>query len=549
MIYGKTEGIPSKHIKTVEKLYSRKSKSDYVISLDIARIICNFSFQTGRQLALLLSRKGDIEYVIIGTSDSIMIPVLSRFRLTPGRLRGLRLVHTHPTHIGVDNDDLTDMALLRLDSVTAINYDEKGEPDLMQTAYILPNGNGIDFGVLEDSDPFNQRIDYLSFIDSLDDEILRNTEQLHTTKDKEYAVLTGCFLKKDEIETHMAELQELSRSAGVGVVAVAPQKRSQINPKFVIGTGALRDIVIKALRLGAEYIIFDNELSPSQSRAISQFTELKIIDRTQLILDIFAKRAKSNDGKLRVELAQLKYILPRLSSRDDSLSRLTGGIGGRGPGETKLEIDKRRISDRIAFLSKKLKDLEKSRNVARAKRKKEGLPVVSIIGYTNAGKSTLLNRLTNSDIYADNLLFATLDTSSKRIRFPQERDVIITDTVGFIRDLPSNLAGAFKSTLEELGEADLFLHVVDCSDKNFKKHIKSVEKVLEEMDFLETERLIVFNKIDLIDDEELRQLENTYNNAVFVSAFDRNTFTTMLNKIKYFFFKEGINWDENYDIK
>ncbi len=548
MIYGKLEGIQSKYLKILERLSSRKSRSDNVISLDIARIMCSYSLATGRQVAILLSRKGDIEYIISGTSDEIVIPALSRFNLVAGRLRGLRLVHTHPSGKGVDNDDITDMALLRLDSVTALNYDNQGEPRKMETAYLLPNGSGAEYSFLYDYDPFNQKIDYISFIEALDDEILQKTESLHKIKNTTYAVLTGCFTKKDNINSNMAELSELARSAGVEVAAIMPQKRNEINPKYVVGTGALKEIVIKALYMGAEYIIFDNELSPSQSRAISEFTELKILDRTQLILDIFAKRATSNDGKLRVELAQLRYILPRLSARDDALSRLRGGIGGRGPGETKLEIDKRRISDRIAFLSKKLKDLEKSRFIGRSKRQKNNLPVVSIIGYTNAGKSTLLNKLTNSEVYADNLLFATLDTSSKRIRFPKERDVIITDTVGFIRDLPKNLQGAFKSTLEELGQADLFLHVIDASDINKEKHIKSVEQVLEELDFINTERLLVFNKIDLISDEELRYLENNYNKAVFVSAYNRDTFATMLNKIEYFFFKEGIDWSSSYDI-
>ena len=309
----------------------------------------------------------------------------------------------------------------------------------------------------------------------------------------------------------------------------------------MVGPGKLREAVIKALLTGAEYIVFDNSLSPSQSRAVSEFTELKILDRTQLILDIFARRAKSNEGKIRVELAQLKYILPRLNVKDDSLSRLTGGIGGRGPGETKLEIDKRRITDRIAFLNDKLKKAEQSRDIQRARREKNSLPVVSIIGYTNAGKSTLLNSLTKSDVYADDLLFATLDTSSKRIRFPKERDVIITDTVGFIRDLPPNLAGAFKSTLEELYNADMFLQVVDVSDKHFRKHIKSVEKVLEEMELLDKERLLVFNKIDKLTEEELEEIEKEYKDAVFVSAYNRKSFDNMLIKISYYFFKEGMD--------
>ena len=548
MIYGKTEGVAPKHLKILERLAKRRSHGNNTVSLEVSRLLCEYSLATGRQGAVLLSRLGDVEYVISGTPDEIMIPVLSRFRLAPGRLRGLRLIHTHPSGKGIDPDDLADMALLRLDSVTVLGYDQKGEPRVMETVYLIPEGSGTEYDYLEDRDPFNQKIDYPAFIEALDDEISAKTDSMHLVKNTSYAVLTGCFTKKDNMTPYMTELAELARSAGVGVAAVMPQKRNAPHPKYMIGPGALRDIVIKALWSGAEYIIFDNELSPSQARAAAEFIELKIIDRTQLILDIFAKRAKSNDGKLRVELAQLRYMLPRLSGRDDALSRLTGGIGGRGPGETKLEIDKRRITDRIAFLSGKLKALEKSRDTQRLKRKRSSIPVVSIIGYTNAGKSTLLNRLTNYGVYADDFLFATLYTSSTRIRFPKERDVIVTDTVGFIRDLPANLAGAFKSTLEELGEADLFLHVVDASDQSRDKHIKAVENVLEEMDFINKERIIVFNKTDLLTDEELRELENKHPKAVFVSALDRSTFAVMLYKIQYYFFKEGIDWEAEDDI-
>ena len=506
--------------------------------------LCLYSYETGRQLGLIINRSGSIEYVLAGTSDSITIPVLTRFKLAPGRLRGLRLIHTHPKGDGLDNDDMADLALLRLDSVTACAMDEKGYPKFMETAYITPpdiNDIETKFGYLEDSDPYNQKTDYPLFIEALDDEIERKTIGLHTAKTGEYAVLTGVFKSKEESEIYLDELEELARSAGINVISRIYQVKKGIHPKYVVGPGKLREAVIKALLTGAEYIVFDNSLSPSQSRAVSEFTELKILDRTQLILDIFARRAKSNEGKIRVELAQLKYILPRLNVKDDSLSRLTGGIGGRGPGETKLEIDKRRITDRIAFLNDKLKKAEQSRDIQRARREKNSLPVVSIIGYTNAGKSTLLNSLTKSDVYADDLLFATLDTSSKRIRFPKERDVIITDTVGFIRDLPPNLAGAFKSTLEELYNADMFLHVVDVSDKHFRKHIKAVENVLEEMELLDKERLLVFNKIDKLTEEELEEIEKEYKDAVFVSAYNRKSFDNMLIKISYYFFKEGMD--------
>lgn len=543
MIYGNLEGIPQKIVKQIEKLDHKKSQGNNIISIDLLKQLCSYSKETGRQLGLLINRIGVVEYVLIGNYDSIMIPVLSRFKLAPGRLRGLRLIHTHPKGDSLDHDDMADLALLRLDSVSAVSINNDGYPNKIDTAYILPpelEKNETAFGYLEDNDPYNQITDYPLFIEALDDEIAKKTASMHVVKDGEYGVLTGVFKSKEECDIYLDELEELARSAGVNIIARMPQIKKDIHPKYIVGPGKLREAVIKALLTGAEYIIFDNSLSPSQSRAVSEFTELKILDRTQLILDIFAKRAKSNEGKIRVELAQLKYILPRLNVKDDSLSRLTGGIGGRGPGETKLEIDKRRISDRIAFLNDKLKKAEQSRNIQRIRREKNSIPIVSIIGYTNAGKSTLLNSLTKSEVYADNLLFATLDTSSKRIRFPKERDVIITDTVGFIRDLPQNLAGAFKSTLEELHNADMFLHVVDVSDKHFKKHIKSVETVLEEMNLMEKERVLVFNKIDKLSQEELENIEEEYKGAVFVSALKRKTFDNMLMKIGYFFFKEGI---------
>lgn len=538
ILYGKTEGLPQNLIKRFQKIESKKSSDSGVISVELGKELCRLSFEARRQVGLVINRLGNVEYVIIGTSDDIEIPLLSRFKLTPGGLRGLRFIRTSLNEKTIDEDDKTDISLLRLDSLTVINVNSEGLPRKMDTIHLLPPSSEEDFGHLEDKDVYNQKINYSAFIEALEDEITSKTEALHEIKQKEYAVLTGYFKSKETASFNLEELAELARSAGVGVVAEMPQIKHEIHPKYLVGPGRLKEAVIKALSSGAEYLIFDNNLTPSQSRSIGEFTELKVIDRTQLILDIFAKRAKSGEGKLRVELAQLKYILPRLSARDDSLSRLTGGIGGRGPGETKLEVDKRRVSDRITFLTEKLKKIEKGRDTQRVMRKRNDIPVVSIIGYTNAGKSTLINGLTNSDIYADDLLFATLDTSSKRIRFPRERDVIITDTVGFIRDLPKNLAGAFKSTLEELGEADLFLHVIDASDPHYLKRIKSVEGVVKEMDFSEKESIMVFNKIDKLSVEELAKFEEEYPKGIFVSALDRKTFGPLLDKIRYFFFKE-----------
>ncbi|MGE4497874.1 MAG: GTPase HflX [Deferribacterales bacterium] len=569
-VFGHLEGLRPQQIKRLEKLYSRKSSSFSVVSPEFARTLCELTAETGRQTAVLFDRSNTVQYVIIGGSSEIVIPVLSRYRITPGGLRGLRLVHTHTGGEDLTDDDLTDLALLRLDSVTVLHGDSRGIPLRMQTAYLLPPDSPQMFGFLEDTDPHRQDTDYPDFISALEKEIEDKTKALFRVKNAHSAILVGSYRKKHDAEEHMAELQELTESAGMDVLDIHTQIKPQIHPKYVMGPGRLKEVVIRALQTGADFIVFDNSLSPAQSRAVSEFTELKVLDRTQLILDIFARRAKSNEGKIRVELAQLKYILPRLSGRDDALSRLTGGIGGRGPGETKLEIDKRRINDRIAFLSKKLEKIEQNRTVQRSRRNRGGLPIVSIVGYTNAGKSTLLNNLTQSEVYSDDLMFATLDTSSKRIRFPEERDVIITDTVGFIRDLPENLKGAFKSTLEELNEADLLVHVVDISNHGFLNHIRSVETVLAELGLTDKKIITVLNKTDLLPPEEaefvlnnvlpdtmfadarlhsLMEIKNSKPDAVYISALDRKTFRLLLERIRFTLFTEGKGRDipvENY---
>ena len=304
----------------------------------------------------------------------------------------------------------------------------------------------------------------------------------------------------------MDELKELARTAGVEVLDAMIQRPRRFNPRYLMGEGKMREVVIRALRLGATLLIFDQELTPAQVRSISAMTELKVIDRSQLILDIFARRAKSQDGKVQVELAQLKYLLPRLTGRGVLMSRLMGGIGGRGPGETKLEIDRRRIRDRITKLERELEGLSLGRYQRRQKRVKAGVPIVSIVGYTNAGKSTLLNTLTKSAIFTENLLFATLDTSTRRLRFPREREVIITDTVGFIRSLPTSLLGAFKATLEELQDADLLLHLVDCANPRFEEHIRQVENILNDLELGDKPHLLVFNKADQLPQMKSRDL-------------------------------------------
>ena len=338
-----------------------------------------------------------------------------------------------------------------------------------------------------------------------------------------------------EADESMRELRELARTAGTEVADAIIQMRDRIDPKHVMGKGKLEEVVVRAMQLDAGVLVFDRELTPAQASAIAKHTDLKVLDRTQLILDIFAQRAESRDGKLQVELAQLKYAMPRLAQKDDSLSRLTGGIGGRGPGETKLEIGRRRAKDRVTHLERQLKQLAKQREQRRRKRTREGVPTVAIVGYTNAGKSTLLNTLTGADVLAEDRLFATLDTRSRTLRCGWagwgEREVVLTDTVGFIRRLPADLFAAFRATFEEAADADLLLHVVDASDTAQEEHVRTVLAVLDDLHLSSLPRLLVYNKIDLLQPAELRALERRLPEAVFVSATHRETTRALIDRI------------------
>ena len=317
---------------------------------------------------------------------------------------------------------------------------------------------------------------------------------------QERAVLVGIDRARSDgwtLDDDLAELSRLADTAGAVVTGVVTQRMDRPNPRTFIGSGKAEEVEQLARETGATMVVFDDDLTPSQQANLEGLLpQVRVIDRTQLILDIFAHRAMSREGKLQVEMAQLKYMLPRLSTRDDALSRLTGGIGARGPGETRLEIDRRRISDRLARLGGELKAIARERYRRRSKRRKKDLPVISLVGYTNAGKSTLLNTLTHSDIVAEDKLFATLDPTSRRLRFPTEMEVIITDTVGFIRNLPDTLLQAFKATLEELQEADLLVHVIDLSNPAYREQMAVVDRLLSELELGDIPCLKVFNKID-----------------------------------------------------
>jgi GTP-binding protein HflX len=336
-------------------------------------------------------------------------------------------------------------------------------------------------------------------------------------------------------EESIRELRELARTAGVEVAETVVQLRDRVDPKFVLGKGKLDDVIIRAMQLDADVLVFDRELTPAQTSAIAKESDLKVVDRTQLILDIFAQRAESHDGKVQVELAQLKYNMPRLGQKDDSLSRLTGGIGGRGPGETKLEIGRRRAKERVAHLEAQLRKLAKRREQRRHKRTREGVPTIAIVGYTNAGKSTLLNALTGASVLSEDKLFATLDTRSRHLKVGWagygDREVVITDTVGFIRDLPQDLFAAFRATFEEAADADLILHVVDAADESKVDRIETTLDVLEELELAGIPRVLVFNKIELLSPLDQKILQKRYPDAVLLSALDRESTRPLLSRL------------------
>lgn len=407
---------------------------------------------------------------------------------------------------------------------------KNGLPGNLFIAHLLPGlEKNIDINSYKDF--YMLDLNFNAFIDSLEEEMERSRSFSPNDK-RERAILVSVSTKsKPEQEDSAEELKELAESNDIFVIDTILQRPKNINPKFLMGEGKLKELIINALNKGATLLIFDQELSPSQIKAISDLTEMKVIDRSQLILDIFARRAHSRDGKVQVELAQLKYRLPRLTGKGTAMSRLMGGIGGRGPGEMKLEVDRRRVRDRITLLEKKLKELGEARKQRKHKRTETDIPIVSIVGYTNAGKSTLLNSLTKSYVFTEDKLFATLDTSSRRLRFPKDRDIIITDTVGFIRDLPQDLISAFKSTLEELEDADMLLHIVDISNPRFEQHIESVENILRQLGLGEKPRLLVFNKIDKVSLDEVKNLTMRYN-AIAVSALNPSTFKELLDAIE-----------------
>jgi len=493
-------------------------------------------------VGVLVDRRGDVTHVMVGDARGIAMPDWGRIRAGRGRLRGFRCILSHVGDEPLTRDNETDLAALRLDAMVAIGTDPDGLPARAYVAALRPqncDGSGIEH--LDPLPPAQIDFDFRDWIRAREEELARQ-DRTRKVGDGERAILVSVTTGRRplDFEAQLAELRELARSAGVDVVEVVTQHRPAVDRKFLMGSGRLQDLVIRAFQFDVDLVIFDQNLTATQARNLSERLELRVIDRTQLILDIFAQHAKTRDGKLQVELAQLKYLMPRLAQRADvSLSRLAGGIGGRGPGETKLEVDRRRVRERVARLERELGKLRGQRESRRKRRARRDVPVLSIVGYTNAGKSTLLRALTRTDVHVEDKMFATLDPTSRRLRFPREREVVITDTVGFIRDLPPDLVAAFRATLEELDDADLLLHVVDAASDDFERRIEAVRGVLAEIGLGDAPELLVFNQIDRLPPGVGEAIASRHG-GVAISAVTRAGLPELIDRAEDLLFEESV---------
>jgi GTP-binding protein HflX len=530
-VYGKTGGLKASQQKRLQNLYRRRISAHEIISHELARQISTLAREINRQVAVFLTRKGAVACVVVGDNRRIWIPDLSGLREGAGRLKGLRCIHTHLNKEPLSEEDLSDLVLLGLDLMASMEVDERGIPGAVEYANILPASRDRQGWIINKVPDVGQlHVDFLDMIQSLEEELAR-TRAARSLEKKDKALLVGVTTEsRRKEEESLDELEDLAISDRIEVTGRVIQQIKKVDPRFLIRKDKLSELVLLCLQKGSNLMIFDNELTPTQVRSLTDYTDLKIIDRSQLILDIFARRAVTREGKIQVELAQLKYLLPRLATKNTAMSRLTGGIGGRGPGETKLEINRRRVRERITRLNRELKDIKRQREERRRLRNTRSLPVISIVGYTNAGKSTLLNALTHSHVGVKNRLFETLDPSSRRLRFPREREAIITDTVGFIRDLPRDLMDAFAATLEELHDADLLLHVVDATSPRMEEQMQTVEDILDRLELGNIPVLLALNKADLLNTEAVRALTNE-KGGIAISALHPPTLTPLVEKI------------------
>ena len=528
-ILGNLKGIRNSVIEELKTLYDMKLTSGQLLSAELALKLADITDFINREISVYITRSGQIIKVVVGSNETVELPAVEG-RRGSSRLSGIRCVHTHPSGApALSGVDISALKSNRFDCMVAIGVTS---PYYAESTLGFGMIVGIDENeqfIVENYGPLTmadaENIYFPNLVNTVERILDKQTSSTSLAQAQERAILVGMEYNGMlntlgwTIEDSVEELKQLADTAGAQVVARFLQKRPKPDPAFFIGKGKVQELALFVQQENVDLCIFDDELSPAQQRNIEQAMGIRVLDRTALILDIFAQRARTNEGKLQVELAQLQYNLPRIMGKGLSLSRLGGGIGTRGPGETKLEVDRRRIRDRIAYIKECIGKVKSVRTLHRASRNKASVPTVSLVGYTNAGKSTLLNTLTNSDIYAKDQLFATLDPTTRQLDLPDKQQAILTDTVGFIQRLPHQLVAAFQSTLEEVIEADVLLHVIDVSHELYKEQSNAVYHVLEQIGAKDKTIITVYNKIDkLPEDSALPARLAQEENSVCISA-------------------------------
>jgi len=548
-IYGDHKGLKPSQLKQLRRIYHQRIPGDRITTSEFAQRLASVSHDVEQPICAYINRRGHVIRVGVGTPQKTKIPPLELPRYGAERLCGIRCISTQLSPSSPSDASLTAMAIQRLDALAVLTLSGKGFYSrggraagyIQHThlAHLVPDVN-LGWTV---SPPLSldalTRQDFLNLVEGLEEEFRREFVAQQVDQDHDRVLIVGVMtkdLKLPQFGDRVSEVARLVETAGGDVLSTIHQRRSSLHPQTVVGDGKVQEIALMAQQMGANLVVFDHDLSPAQVRNLESRIGVRVVDRTEVILDIFAQRAQSRAGKLQVELAQLEYLMPRLMGRGRDMSRLGGGIGTRGPGETKLETERRAIQQRISRLQREVNQLQAHRSRLRQQRQRKDVPSIAVVGYTNAGKSTLLNTLTNAEVYTADQLFATLDPTTRRLAIHDDESyepvsLVLTDTVGFIHELPSSLMDAFRATLEEVTEADAMLHVVDVSHSAWQTHIRSVQGILESMPLAPGPSMLVFNKIDQVSSDALSIAKEQHPNAVFISASERFGLETLRKRL------------------